>query len=168
MRSIDDIIKARKNIAKTNVAYLNDKGEIVKKEQATQCIITEYDKDGNIINEIFTVLEKEHEKEIEEEERKDAKKAVLQYRIIENTSFSAFDFINEAERESLCLVDITLITGRHHQIRVQFSHIGCPIWGDAKYNPDWNEKKNIGKIGLCAYELTFFHPITKQQMTVRY
>ena len=54
MRSIDDIIKARKNIAKTNVAYLNDKGEIVKKEQATQCIITEYDKDGNIINEIFS------------------------------------------------------------------------------------------------------------------
>ena len=104
----------------------------------------------------------------EEEGRKDAKKAVLQYRIVENTSFSAFDFINEAERESLCLVDITLITGRHHQIRVQFSHIGCPIWGDAKYNPDWNEKKNIGKIGLCAYELTFFHPITKQQMTVRY
>ena len=81
---------------------------------------------------------------------------------------TAIDFINEAERESLCLVDITLITGRHHQIRVQFSHIGCPIWGDAKYNPDWNEKKNIGKIGLCAYELTFFHPITKQQMTVRY
>ncbi len=70
MRSIDDIIKARKNIAKTNVAYLNDKGEIVKKEQATQCIITEYDKDGNIINEIFTVLEKEHEKEIEEEEER--------------------------------------------------------------------------------------------------
>lgn len=104
----------------------------------------------------------------EEEGRKDAKKAVLQYRIIENTSFSAFDFINEAERESLCLVDITLITGRHHQIRVQFSHIGCPIWGDTKYNPDWNGKKNIGKIGLCAYELTFFHPITKQQMTVRY
>lgn len=103
-----------------------------------------------------------------EQRRKDAKKAVLQYQIVENASFYGFDFIDRVEREQLCLADVTLITGRHHQIRVQFSHIGCPIWGDTKYNPDWNGKKSMGQIGLCAYQLTFLHPITKQQMTVCY
>lgn len=103
-----------------------------------------------------------------EQSRKDAKKAILQYQMVENGSFHGFDFIAKEEWEQLYLADITLITGRHHQIRVQFSHIGCPIWGDTKYNRDWNGKKGMGRIGLCAYQLTFFHPITKQKMTFYY
>ena len=58
MKSIDDILKERKKIVKRNIIYLNDKGEVVEKKNATKSIITEYDKDGNIINEIFGVLEK--------------------------------------------------------------------------------------------------------------
>lgn len=68
MKSIDDILKERKKIVKRNIIYLNDKGEVVEKKNATKSIITEYDKDGNIINEIFGVLEKNNE-EREEEER---------------------------------------------------------------------------------------------------
>lgn len=50
-------------------------------------------------------------------------------------------------------VDITLLTGRHHQIRVQFSNLGHPIIGDNKYN-----NSNSRKLELCAYSLTFVHP----------
>lgn len=55
-------------------------------------------------------------------------------------------------------------TGRHHQIRVQLSAMGCPIKGDVKYgaprtNPD-------GSIHLHAYKLEFVHPVSKAQITI--
>ena len=62
------------------------------------------------------------------------------------------------------LLDVNLLTGRHHQIRCQLANIGCPIKGDLKYgaersNPD-------GSISLHAYKLTFVHPVTHEQITV--
>ena len=62
------------------------------------------------------------------------------------------------------LLDVNLLTGRHHQIRCQLANIGCPIKGDLKYgaersNPD-------GSISLHAYKLTFIHPVTHEQITV--
>ena len=59
------------------------------------------------------------------------------------------------------LVKIILDTGRHHQIRVQMSGMGCPILGDVKYG---GEEKARGQIALCASSLTFVHPKTKKQM----
>lgn len=58
------------------------------------------------------------------------------------------------------LLEIELLTGRHHQIRCQLAAIGCPIKGDLKYgsprsNPD-------GSISLMARAITFTHPVTKQ------
>ena len=55
------------------------------------------------------------------------------------------------------LVDISLKTGRHHQIRVQFSHINHPLVGDRLYGND--DKNNLM---LYAYSLSFYHPITKE------
>lgn len=55
------------------------------------------------------------------------------------------------------LVDISLKTGRHHQIRVQFSHINHPLVGDRLYG---NDNKN--NLMLYAYSLSFYHPITKE------
>ena len=57
------------------------------------------------------------------------------------------------------LLEITLDTGRHHQIRVQLAHMGCPIIGDTKYNPN-TDKNGWQEIKLCAYRLSFRHPIT--------
>lgn len=59
-------------------------------------------------------------------------------------------------------VDITLVTGRSHQIRVQLSSRQTPIVNDHRYNP--NAKKGQ-PICLVATELSFFHPITKEKLT---
>ena len=58
------------------------------------------------------------------------------------------------------IVKINLITGRHHQIRVQFSNIGYPLVGDQLYG-----KKNKKQIMLYAYKLEFIHPTIKEKIT---
>ena len=60
------------------------------------------------------------------------------------------------------IVKINLITGRHHQIRVQFSNIGYPLVGDQLYG-----KENKKQIMLYAYKLEFIHPTTKEKMTYK-
>lgn len=57
------------------------------------------------------------------------------------------------------LVKINLITGRHHQIRVQFKNQGYPLFGDQLYGDKSNEH-----IRLFAYKLEFIHPVTKEMM----
>ena len=57
------------------------------------------------------------------------------------------------------LLEVQLLTGRHHQIRCQLAAIGCPIKGDLKYgarrsNPD-------GSISLLARRIEFVHPVSK-------
>lgn len=67
----------------------------------------------------------------------------------------------------LSLVDIELLTGRHHQIRVQFSHAGYPLWGDLRYSTfskTLNQRKGVA---LCARSLTIKHPTTKEEMTFK-
>ena len=59
------------------------------------------------------------------------------------------------------LIKIDLITGRSHQIRVQFSSRNYPLYGDQKYNKKAKEKEQIA---LFAKELEFIHPITKENM----
>lgn len=60
------------------------------------------------------------------------------------------------------LVDIHLMTGRSHQIRVQFSSRGNPLYGDQKYN----KTAKVGEqIALFSYSLTFTHPTKKEKMT---
>lgn len=85
----------------------------------------------------------------------DAKKAVLSYEVIATGKDGDKD---------LSLVKVKLDTGRHHQIRVQMANIGCPIWGDAKYNTMAVQDRRYRQIALCAYRLEFVHPKTKKQM----
>lgn len=61
-------------------------------------------------------------------------------------------------------LEIKLDTGRHHQIRCQLAHLGCPIVGDAKYNPNAQRGTTIC---LCAYKLEFRHPKTKEKLTFK-
>jgi 23S rRNA pseudouridine1911/1915/1917 synthase len=63
---------------------------------------------------------------------------------------------------NLSLVKIDLETGRHHQIRVQFKNFGYPLYGDHRYNKNYQKGEQIA---LFAKKLSFFHPITKEVMT---
>ena len=59
------------------------------------------------------------------------------------------------------LVKVRLGTGRSHQIRVQFSGINTPVFGDARYGGDKYGKHNLA---LWASKLVFTHPVTKDRM----
>jgi 23S rRNA pseudouridine1911/1915/1917 synthase len=63
------------------------------------------------------------------------------------------------------LVEIDLITGRSHQIRVQFSSRGCPLVGDKKYGAKTELQNAAGQIALWAYKLEFKHPVTGDLLT---
>lgn len=65
-------------------------------------------------------------------------------------------------QDSSALAEITLDTGRHHQIRVQMAQIGCPIIGDTKYNPVFTDTPRSpgGQLRLYAVSLSFCHPVT--------
>lgn len=58
------------------------------------------------------------------------------------------------EKDNMTLVKINLITGRHHQIRVQFANIGAPLYGDTKYNIEFKHKRGVDT-ALYASELNF-------------
>ena len=70
---------------------------------------------------------------------------------------------NYNKDNNLSLITINLKTGRSHQIRVQLSHAGYPLYGDQKYN------KNAVKAQIClwATELSFEHPISKEILTFK-
>lgn len=96
-----------------------------------------------------------------------AKPARLYYKVLtENTQFFHFGHNNtELDPEaSPTLLEIHLDTGRHHQIRVQLAGIGCPIVGDTKYNPGFSDRQKWQNICLCAYKLSFRHPVTHKLM----
>ena len=84
-------------------------------------------------------------------EVKNSKKATLRYKTI-------------AASRMYNLIEVELLTGRHHQIRCQLATIGCPLKGDLKYgakrsNPD-------GSISLHARSVEFIHPVSKENIKV--
>jgi 23S rRNA pseudouridine1911/1915/1917 synthase len=80
-----------------------------------------------------------------------AKFAELEYKLLE-------------KKEDLSLVDVRLHTGRSHQIRVQMSAIGTPVYGDMRYG---GEKAKKGYLALWSYYLSFSHPVSKERMVFR-
>lgn len=96
---------------------------------------------------------KENRSEIVNPRVPGAKKAVLQYRILK--------IIDDRK-----LVEIQLLTGRHHQIRVQMAGQGLPLVGDQKYGEPLSDVDNVDKSypALCAYHLEFLHPKTGKRL----
>lgn len=95
--------------------------------------------------------EKQNKSYAYDREKPNAKLAKLRYRMI-------------GASERYTLLEVQLMTGRHHQIRCQLSAMGCPIKGDLKYgarrsNPD-------GSISLLARRVEFVHPVSKEAISV--
>lgn len=84
-----------------------------------------------------------------QEERRGAKRAELDYRML-------------AKEQGVYLLEVSPLTGRPHQIRVQLAAMGCPIAGDLKYGfPNAHHDQNIS---LHARKLSFVHPVRKEPL----
>jgi len=93
---------------------------------------------------------------------KDTKTNIV--RVDKNGKDSELSYKLVNTKDNLNLVDIDLKTGRSHQIRVQFSSRNNPLYGDQKYN----KGAKVGEqIALFAYQLSFYHPTTKELMTFK-
>ncbi len=108
-------------------------------------------KDADMLTNYITTVERNNKSYASPTPVKDAKESKLRYRTL-------------ASGERFTLVEIELLTGRKHQIRVQMSTIGCPIRGDLKYgdkrsNPD-------GSISLIARRIRFIHPVSGKQIDI--
>ena len=131
---MNEIIRLRK-IKKKYLALVEKKN--IKKEG----VLRNFLKKNSKKNKSFVV----------DEISKNAKEAILEYKIIKTL-------------KNYLLLDILLVTGRHHQIRSQLANIGCVIKGDVKYGAKRANKDK--SICLHAKNIEFIHPITKAKISL--
>ena len=105
----------------------------------TSATLVHYLKKNSLTNNVYVATFGDH----------DAKRAELSYNVLESDGVV-----------SLCKVQLG--TGRSHQIRVQMSAIGTPVFGDVRYGGD--SLMRGSNLALWAYRLEFYHPVTKERM----
>lgn len=108
-------------------------------------------KEADMLTHYISTVERNNKSYVSATPKPSTKEARLEYRLL-------------AKGDTFNLLEVKLLTGRKHQIRVQLSAIGCPIRGDLKYgdrrsNPD-------GSISLLARSIDFIHPVSKQPIHV--
>lgn len=105
------------------------------------------------LNKSFITIRDDHHSGTSLPSGRDAKQAVLDYRTI-GTSAGGYT-----------LLEVTLHTGRHHQIRCQLAHMGCPIKGDLKYGAP--RSNTDASISLHARSVEFVHPVSHENIYVQ-
>ena len=134
-------------VHKTYWAIVEKRGER-KEERGDRFVVTD---EFTTLEHWLVRNEKQNKSYAYDREKPNAKLAKLRYRVI-------------GASERYTLLEVQLLTGRHHQIRCQLSSMGCPIKGDLKYgarrsNPD-------GSISLLARKVEFVHPVSKENICV--
>lgn len=143
------VVFARTSKALTRLNEMFRKGEVEKTYWAITVNQPECE-EGEVVSWLVR-NERQNKSYAYDREVPGSKKAVLRYRVIGHS-------------DRYHLVEVRLLTGRHHQIRCQLAHIGCPIKGDLKYgaprsNPD-------GSISLLSRKVHLVHPVSKSDITV--
>ena len=143
------VIFAKTSKALERLAAMFREGSVHKTYLAL-CCGEPWDEEG-LLEDWLSRNEKQNKSYVVREGTPGAKLARLRYRFVQRT-------------ERYSLLEVELLTGRHHQIRCQLSHMGCPIKGDLKYgaprsNPD-------GGICLHSRRAVFVHPVQKVELTV--
>jgi len=143
------VIFAKTSKALTRLNEMLRKGEIHKTYWALTRNVP--DPPQATLTHYITTVERNNKSYASTTPKAGAKEARLEYRLL-------------SRGESFSLVEVKLLTGRKHQIRVQLSAIGCPIRGDLKYgdrrsNPD-------GSISLLARSIEFVHPVSGKDIRV--
>lgn len=124
-------------------------GRFIKKYRAI--VKGRLDEKG-VMEDYLVKVQKLNKSFVTTKEQKNAKLAILKYETIKYN-----------EKKDRSLVDIELITGRHHQIRVQFSSRNHPLISDAKYY-----KPSKESLRLYSYYLKFKHPVKDEIMEFQY
>ena len=83
---------------------------------------------------------------------------------VEGAKFCELEYQILQKNAGISLAKVILHTGRTHQIRVQMSAIGTPVYGDMRYG---GEKAKKGYLALWAYYLSFTHPVSKERLVFR-
>lgn len=144
------MVFAKTKLAVTSLNAQMNKGQFKKFYQAAVCGKLSQDK-GTLVDYLYKDG-KTNTSKIVKKDAKDAKKAELNYRILKKT-------------EQYSLLEIELLTGRHHQIRVQLAAAGVPIYGDKKYNLEFMKNTQPMQLGLCASRLEFMQPKTRKKLS---
>lgn len=139
--------KTSKALTRLNEMFRN--GKIHKKYWALSRNAPE--KPSGTLTHWITTVEKSNKSFAHTSPKENAKEARLNYRVV-------------GKSDRYTLIEVELLTGRKHQIRVQLAAIGCPIKGDLKYgdrrsNPD-------GSISLLAKHINFIHPVSGKEIDV--
>lgn len=87
------------------------------------------------------------------EQRKQGKLSETAYKVLQSN-------------DEYSLVELNILTGRKHQIRVHMADLGCPVLGDKKYGNDGKGEKGVKRLALHAAKLTVKHPFSKQELIV--
>ncbi|HBX46608.1 RluA family pseudouridine synthase [Limibacterium fermenti] len=139
--------KTSKALSRLNDMFRN--GEVGKTYWAI--VKNQPPKDEDTLTHYLVKNEKNNKSVFYDTEKPHAKKAVLHYKVI-------------ARSDNYFLLEVQLETGRHHQIRVQLSAIGCPVKGDLKYGSPRSNRD--GSISLHARRIAFVHPVSQENIAV--
>ena len=119
------------------------------------------EKEGELVD--YLVKEKNMARVVSEAERKSAgaKQALLSYKVLDTLT-------TQEASDDVSLVEIQILTGRFHQIRLQMSHAGYPLLGDRRYGTEksgeLSETLGVRNVALCAYKICFAHPKTGEML----
>ncbi|MDD3570812.1 MAG: RluA family pseudouridine synthase [Lachnospiraceae bacterium] len=154
-RPVGGIMVFAKNPQSAAILSLQlQKNEISKQYTAVICG-EPAEKNGELVDYLLK-NQKQNISKVVNKGTKESKEARLKYSVL-NT-------VEDEGWGKLSLVTVDLITGRHHQIRVQFSSRNLPLWGDSKYNEAFKKSREFTEIALCSTSLGFKHPKTNKPM----
>lgn len=139
--------KTSKALSRLNAMFQN--GEIHKTYLAL--VDKELSNKDGVLEDYLYRNSKENKSYVVDKNHSGAKKAVLKYKLVQAT-------------KTYFLYEIELLTGRHHQIRVQLSSRGSHIKGDVKYGA--KRANQDASISLCSYKISFEHPVSHKKIEV--
>lgn len=143
------VVLARTSKGLSRMNELLRRGEVSKTYLAIVC--NRPPQDEGELTDWLTRNEKQNKSYAHPHEVEGAKQARLRYRLL-------------AQSDRYWLLAVRLLTGRHHQIRCQLAHIGCPIRGDLKYGAPRSNRD--GSISLHAWKISFEHPVKHEPVEI--
>ncbi len=143
------VIFARTSKALTRLNAMLQSRKLQKKYWAV--VKNKPPKDQGILKHILQKNEKQNKSYVVDAIAANCKEAELHYSLL-------------SQSRDYFLLEVELITGRHHQVRAQLSAIGCPIKGDLKYGFD--RSNSDASIHLHARKLSFVHPVKEEQINI--